>query len=779
MDLRAIRRNSLTKPIFKWARKALPGMSETEQAAIEAGEVWWDADLFTGNPDWSKLLATPAASLSEDEQAFLDGPVKELCTLVDDWRITWHDGDMSPAVWDYMRSKGFFGMIIPKEYGGLGFSAYAQSEVVRTLSTRSITAAVTVMVPNSLGPGELLMMFGTDEQRNYWLPRLADGREIPCFGLTSREAGSDAAAMNDTGVVCKGKFKGKEVLGIRLNWRKRYITLSPVATVLGLAFKMRDPDGLLGEKEDIGITVALVPTDLPGVEAGRRHLPAMQFFQNGPIEGHDVFVPLDHIIGGAERAGHGWAMLMAALAAGRGISLPSLSAAGTAAAARTTGAYARIRTQFGLPVGKFEGVQECLGRLAGNAYLIDAARRLTCAGIDEGRAPAVVSAIMKAHATYRMRNSVIDAMDVHSGKTVIDGPRNYLGTFWRAVPIGITVEGANILTRNLIIFGQGSIRCHPYLLQEMKALEEPDREKALDAFDEAFWAHVGHSTRTLFRAWWRSWTGGRFAPAPNVSPEVTGHYRQLSRYAAAFALLADMALLTMGGALKRKESISARLGDILSELYLLSAVLKRWEDEGRQTEDLPLVDWCMATGIARMETAFDQTLANFPSRVTAGFLRFLIPGGTGRRGPSDRLTQRCAEILLEPSATRERLTPGLYGGQPGDGVHSLERAFELVTKTDALRRKLKDAGLDMDQARAKGVITEDEHSRLREAVAAVAEVIEVDDFAADELGGVRPAEAANPQAKPTPVKPKAAPKPVAEPKPKAARAASKRKVASR
>lgn len=737
MALRAMRKSILTQPIFRWAKASLPMMSETERAAVEAGEVWWDAELFTGNPDWFKLIHTPPAQLTLAERAFLDGPVQDLCAILNDWRVNWEDGDLPPQVWQVMREKKFFGMIIPEQYGGLGFSAYAQSEVIRTLSTRSITGAVTVMVPNSLGPGELLMMFGTDAQRNYWLPRLADGREIPCFGLTSREAGSDAAAMIDTGVICRGEYENNKVIGIRLNWRKRYITLAPIATVLGLAFKMRDPERLLGGEEERGITVALVPTDLPGIKRGRRHLPGLHFFQNGPIEGKDVFIPLDHIIGGAERAGKGWPMLMSALAAGRGISLPSLSAAGAAFAARTTGAYARIRTQFDLPVGKFEGVQESVGRLAGTAYMIDAARRLTCAAIDQGRAPAVISAIMKVHATYRMREAVIDAFDVHAGKTVIEGPRNYLGGFWRAVPIGITVEGANILTRSLIIFGQGSIRCHPFLLEEIAALNEPDHEKALDAFDTAIWGHVGHAVATLFRAWGRSWTRGRFAPAPDAGP-VTSHYRQLSRYAACFALTADIALLTLAEALKRKEQISGRLGDILSELYLLSAVLKRWEDEGRQEADLPLVRWCMEDGIAKITRSFDLVFANLPNRVLAALLDFLMPMSARRRGHSDELTQICANILMKPSATRERLTPGLFLGLEGDSVHHLERAFALVVDTEPLRRKLRDAKVDTEEGRIKGIITKDEAAHLAEADAAVAEVIEVDDFASEELTGVRP-----------------------------------------
>ncbi|MGA7486784.1 MAG: acyl-CoA dehydrogenase, partial [Xanthobacteraceae bacterium] len=471
MSERSFRRDWLSKPIFGWARHVLPTLSDTEREAIEAGDVWWDADLFGGNPDWGKLLAVPPSTLSGEEQAFLDGPVNELCGMLDEWRITWELRDLPPEVWDFLKRHKFFAMIIPKADGGLGFSAYAHSEVIRKLSTRSITGAVTAMVPNSLGPGELLHQFGTKAQRDYWLPRLAAAEEIPCFGLTSPEAGSDAASMVDSGVVCRGMWQGRETLGIRLNWHKRYITLGPVATVIGLAFKLYDPDHLIGDRDEIGITLALVPTDLPGVEIGRRHLPSMMVFQNGPTIGRDVFIPIDNVIGGAIQAGKGWKMLMSALAAGRGISLPSLSAAGAAFAAHVTGAYARIREQFHLPIGRFQAIQERLGRMAATAYLLDAARRLTCAGIDQGHKPAVITAVMKEQATERLRVVTNDAMDVHGGKAVQEGPLNYLGTLYRAVPVGITVEGANIVTRSLIQFGQGAIRSHPFLLREMTALE--------------------------------------------------------------------------------------------------------------------------------------------------------------------------------------------------------------------------------------------------------------------------------------------------------------------
>ena len=730
----SFRRNWLSWPIFRWAQRALPSLSETEREAIEAGDVWWDADIFSGNPDWAKLLAVPAATLSPEEQAFLDGPVEELCRMVDDWRLTWELRDLPPEAWEFLKTRKFFAMIIPKEYGGLGFSAYAHSEIIRKLSTRSVSLAVTAMVPNSLGPGELLLQFGTEPQRSYWLPRLAAGTEIPCFGLTSPEAGSDAASMTDSGVVCRGDYLGREVLGIRLNWHKRYITLGPIATVLGLAFKLRDPDHLIGDRDNIGITLALVPTSLPGIEIGRRHLPAMQVFQNGPNRGRDAFIPIDNVIGGLDQVGKGWKMLMSALAAGRGISLPSLSAAGGAFAAHVTGAYARVREQFHIPIGHFEAIEERLARLAATAYLLDAARRLTCAGIDQGHHPAVVTAIMKSQATDRLRISVNDAMDVHGGKGIMDGPLNYLGNFYRAVPIGITVEGANIVTRSLIQFGQGAIRSHPFILKEMMALQDADRVRGLETFDQVFWQHLGHSFINALRAWAHNWSGGFFAPAPNAGP-VSRFYRQLGRHAAAFALSVDMALLVLGGALKRHEMISGRFGDILSELYLLSAVLKRWKDEGEKKADLPLVEWCMDSGFATIEARFDEILANFPNRPTAWLLRFLIqPLGPRRRGPSDALTRECAAIPLEPSATRDRLTVDLFHPTDGNGLARLDRAFALVTAVQPLRDRLRNARVyDLEEARQRGLIDAADVARLKDADQAVADVIAVDDFAAEEI----------------------------------------------
>ena len=747
--------------LYNWARKALPQMSETERVAIEAGDVWWDAALFSGNPDWRELLKVPVARLTDEEQAFLDGPVEQLCRMIDDWRVRFEWFDLPPAVWAFIKQKKFLGMIIPKAFGGLGFSPLAHSEVVRKISTRSLTAAVTVMVPNSLGPGELLMKYGTEAQKQHYLPRLANGREIPCFGLTSLEAGSDAGAMTDTGVVCWGRHEGNRVLGMRLNWSKRYITLCPIATIIGLAFRLHDPDGLLGGAEDLGITAALVPAKTPGVTTGHRHYPAHQVFQNGPTQGHDVFLPLDAIIGGQAQIGQGWRMLTSALAEGRGISLPSLSAAGLVVSARTAGAYARIREQFGLPIARFEGVAAPLGRIAASAYLVDGARRLTCVGLGLDHKSAVIAAIMKAHATERMRTAVNDALDIHGGKGVMDGPHNYIGDLYRAIPISITVEGANILTRNLMIFGQGAIRCHPFLLKEMMALDREDRP----AFYKAFNAHLLHAVATFGRALGRSWTRGALAPRP-MGGKLGGHYAQLSRYSAVLAFLSDMAFLSLGGGLKRKEMISARLGDILAELYLLSGTLKRFEDEGRQAEDQPLVDAAMADGLARMEKAVDEILANFPARPLAWLLRLIVPGDAkARRGPDDDLLLRAAAVITEPGPARDRLTCNVFLPQDDDGVARLERAFALTIAADPVRRRLRQAKVkDWRKAQADGLVSEEEAKQLEAAELAVDLAASVDDFAPGTLEPHRkPAPKAAPKAAQGPAEKRRATLPAAPP----------------
>ncbi|MCX7561234.1 acyl-CoA dehydrogenase [Sulfitobacter sp. F26204] len=733
----SLRATYLTKPIQKWAKGVLPALSQTESEALTAGEVWWEAELFSGSPDWSKLHAVRAPKLSEEEQAFFDGPCRELCKMIDDWEINQKAADLPAPVWKFLRDQKFFGMIIPKSHGGLGFSAFAHSEIIRFISTRSVAAAVTVMVPNSLGPGELLHMFGTDDQKDYWLPRLADGRELPAFGLTSAEAGSDASAMKDEGVICKGRWEGKEVLGIRLNWAKRYITLAPVCTVLGLAFKLRDPDGLLGDEKDLGITCALVPTDLDGVETGKRHLPSSTMFMNGPTMGKDVFIPVENIVGGPDYAGKGWMMLMSALAAGRGISLPSMGCAAIALSAHTTGAYTRIRQQFNLPIGKFGGVQARLGRLAADSYAMDAARHLTCAGLDEGRALSVISAIMKAQATFKMREALNDAMDVHSGKAVIDGPSNYLLPLYRAVPIGITVEGANIVTRSLIIFGQGSIRAHPHMLDNMMALQEKDSEKSLEMFDKSLWAHIGHTTKTLFRAWGRALTGGRFAPAPDAG-KATQIYRQLSRWSAAYALTADFCFLTLGGALKRKEMISARMGDVLSEMYILSAALKRWEDEGRQEADLPVLNYAAAEAFKRIQTALDDVIVNLPARWAAWVLRFLTwPAGT-ERGPNDRLIAECSDLLYHPSETRDRIVGTVHQGCDRNGVLLLNRCYAKVTAMEPVTKRLRDAKKTPQQALEAGILSDAEMKDINEMNELISQVIAVDEYTPEELAALFP-----------------------------------------
>ncbi len=735
----SFRRDRLTRPIFRWAKTAMPAISETEEKAIDAGTVWWDGELFSGAPDWGKLIAMPPARLTDEERAFLDGPVEELCSMLDEWQIAWKDRDLSPAVWDFLKSRKFFGMVIPKQYGGLGFSNTAHSEVVRKVSSASVVAGVTVMVPNSLGPGELMLHFGTQAQRDYWLPRLADGREVPCFGLTSADAGSDAAAMKDVGIVEYGEHEGQRVLGIRVNFDKRYITLAPVATVMGLAFKLRDPDNHLGRGEHLGITVALLPTSTPGVRHGDRHIPQFTFFQNGPISGRDVFIPMDWVLGGPERVGEGWTMLMTALAAGRGISLPSQSAAAAAMAARLTGAYARVRTQFNVPIGMFEGIQEPLAEIAANAYQIDAARRLTVAALDEGHRPSVVSAIMKYNATELMRRSIEMAMDIHGGKGIIDGPMNMLGAQHKSVPIGITVEGANILTRNLMIFGQGAIRAHPFMLSEMRALSDPDPEQGLDRFDKAFWGHVGHSLANAARTALFGWTGGLAAPAPRGAAFLS-HWRQLSRYSAAFSMLADFALLTLGGALKRREMISARLGDILSELYLLGATLKRFETEGRPEADRPIVEYIMQRGYNRMGLAFSGVFVNLPSRWAAVAARLLsFPLGVPLRPPADELVREVADILMRPSSQRDRLCPDLYigEGRPDHPVAVLETAFRLVVEAAPIDKRLREGKTrDIEKAREAGLITSEELALLRERDEAVARVVAVDAFPMEEVSPI-------------------------------------------
>ena len=620
----AVRRLVISGFVLNIFRKILPQVSQTEQEALDAGTVWWDGELFSGQPDWKKLLAYAKPTLSAEEQSFVDNETDQLCAMIDDWDVTHVRQDLPPEVWQFIKEKGFFGMIIPKEYGGLQFSALAHSAVVTKLASRSATAAVTVMVPNSLGPAELLLHYGTKEQKDKYLNRLAKGLEVPCFALTGPFAGSDAGSIPDSGIVCKGVFNGqKDVLGLRMNWEKRYITLSPVSTLLGIAFKLYDPDHLLSAVEARGITLALIPTNTPGVVTGRRHFPLNSAFQNGPTSGKDVFIPLEYIIGGAERIGQGWRMLMECLAAGRSISLPASATGAAKLSARASGAYCRVRKQFKMPVGQFEGVEEALARIGGNVYMMEATRVLTASAVDMGEKPSVISAIAKFHCTERSRSVINDAMDVHGGKGICMGPDNYMARTYQQIPIGITVEGANILTRSLIVFGQGAVRAHPYVLKEIKAAHETDKKKASLDFDAALWGHVSFSMSNAVRALVFGLTGGHGIDVPTEAP-TRRYYQKLTRYSSAFAFSADVAMLVLGGSLKRKEKISARLGDVLSQMYLCSATLKRFEDDGRPETDLPLLHWSIQDSLYKIQEAFDGVFQNFPSRIAAWLLRRLV-----------------------------------------------------------------------------------------------------------------------------------------------------------
>ena len=729
-------------------KKVLPAMSQTEKEALDAGTVWWEAELFKGKPEWQKLHAIKAPKLSTEEQAFLDGPVNEVCAMVNDFQVTHELADLSPEVWQYLKDNKFFAMIIKKKYGGLEFSAYAQSLVLQKLTGVSSVLSSTVGVPNSLGPGELLQHYGTEEQRNHYLPRLAEGKEIPCFALTSPEAGSDAGSIPDYGIVCKGDWQGEEVLGMRLTWNKRYITLAPVATVLGLAFKLRDPDGLLGDKQDLGITCALIPTDLKGVEIGNRHFPLNVPFQNGPTQGDDLFVPIDFIIGGQKMAGQGWRMLVECLSVGRGITLPSNSTGGIKSAALATGAYARIRRQFKQPIGRMEGVEEPLARLAGNAYVMDAASNLTVAGIDLGEKPSVISAIVKYHCTHRGQRSIIDAMDIVGGKGICLGPSNFLARGYQGSPIAITVEGANILTRSMIIYGQGAIRCHPYVLNEMEAAYSESSD-ALDKFDSALAGHVSFTMSNLVRSLWFGLTDGRGSDAPTplnkTDKQTQRYYQQLNRYSANLALLSDISMAVLGGSLKRRERLSARLGDILSQLYLGSATLKRFESEGSHAEDLPLVHWGMQDSLRQTEVAIDEFLANFPSPVIGRLLRVvLMPFGRIRRAPNDKLDSQVAHIIQTPSETRSRIGRGQYlEATEHNPVGKIEKALEVILQAEPLFDKVckethqKRAFLRLDLVAQlgleKGILTEKEAALLVSAEEHRLYTINVDDFSPEKL----------------------------------------------
>jgi acyl-CoA dehydrogenase len=747
LNIRPLRKALITRPFMKAYLRLLPKMSQTEREALEAGTVWWDGELFTGAPQWSKLLSAKAPQLTAEEQAFLDGPCEELCRMIDDWHITHERGDLPPHVWDYLKVRGFFAMIIPKHYGGLEFSAYAHSCVLVKIASRSATAASTVAVPNSLGPAELLNHYGTQEQKDYYLPRLARGEEIPCFALTGPRAGSDAASIPDTGIVCRGMWQGREVIGLKLNFSKRYITLAPVATVIGLAFRMFDPDRLLGDKADIGITCALLPRNTPGVTIGRRHFPLNVPFQNGPVQGRDVFVPLDVIIGGAKMAGSGWRMLVEQLSVGRCISLPSNATGGGKAAVWATGAYARIRRQFSMPVGKFEGVESVIARMVGLTYTMDAARSVTAGAIDGGEKPSVPSAMLKYHATEMGRQVANDAMDVHGGKGICMGPRNYLARAYQVVPVAITVEGANLLTRNLIIFGQGAVRCHPFVLREMTAARNPDRRRGVDDFDRALFGHIGFTISNAVRSLIMAMTLARFARVPVQGP-TQRYFQHIVRFSASFAFTVDVAMLTLGGYLKKKENLSARLGDVLSCMYLASMILKHHENQGHPPEDLPMVEWACRNLLYHAQEQLHTFLRNFPNRLLAGVMRLLVfPRGRTYFAPDDRLARKVAALVTSSTEARERLCHHIYWTlEPNNPLGLLQEALLMAEAVEPLEKRIRVDGVktgkitaldlpgQIQQAVACGIISASEGATLREYDRKCLELINVDDFAQDELG---------------------------------------------
>jgi len=739
------RRKQISAPLLRTFAKVTPKLSDTEQTALEAGTVGFEGELFSGKPDWHELLKQPRPMLSVEEQAFLDGPVEELCGMIDDWQITHELADLPPEIWAYVKKHKFFGMIIPKQYGGLQFSALAHSAVLQKLSTMSATVSSTVAVPNSLGPAELLLHYGTDEQKNHYLPRLAVGEEIPCFALTGPYAGSDATSIPDYGIVCKQLVDGKETLGIKLTFDKRYITLAPVATVVGLAFRMYDPEHLLGDKDDLGITLALLPRSTPGLEIGRRHLPLNIPFQNGPIHGKDVFAPLSVLIGGPEMAGHGWRMLVECLSVGRAISLPSNATGAMRGSAAATGAYARMRKQFGLAIARFEGVEEALGRIGGLTYATAALSRATAAAVDRGEKPAVPSAIAKYHATEWARQIASDTMDVHGGKAVQLGPKNYAGRGWSSVPIAITVEGANIMTRSLMIFGQGAIRCHPYVLKEMQVLTVADYGERLKTFDRLLFSHIGFGMSNAVRSFVLGLTGSRLGDSAGDA-YTRRYYRKLNRYSAALALCADVFMGVLGGKLKFKEKLSARLGDVLSYLYIASSMLKRYEDTDRPDADRPLLAWGIHECTWLMQNALDGAIRNFPVRPVAWLLRMLVfPLGRREVPPSDRLGRRVAAILTAPNEARDRLTEWVYLTPTANNtVGRMNALLPDVIAAEPVERKLSkslksgqfkshDYLGQLAEAKQAGVISAAEFDLLKRVRESVFEFISVDDFDPAEL----------------------------------------------
>jgi acyl-CoA dehydrogenase len=737
------RQNLITRPFLGFYKAALPKLSETEKTALESGTVSWDGELFSGKPNFKKLHEVPAPQLTTEEQEFIDGPVTELCSMVNEFEINHVKGDMPPEVWKFIRDNGFIGMIISKKYGGLGFSALAHSMVLQKLASRSASVAATVAVPNSLGPAELLHQYGTEDQKDHYLPRLAKGLEIPCFALTGPTAGSDATSIPDTGVVCKRKFEGKEQIGVLLNFDKRYITLAPVATVIGLAFQMLDPDGLLGDKKHLDITLALIPRDTKGVDVGRRHFPLDVCFQNGPVKGKDVFIPMNYLIGGEKMIGQGWKMLVECLSVGRAISLPSCSTGGAKMVTYATGAYARIRKQFNMPIGRFEGIEEALCEIAGLTYSMSAVSTMTALAVDQGEIPAVPSAIAKMHATDMSRQIISHSMDIHGGKGIIMGPRNYIGRAWMGLPIWITVEGANILTRSMIIFGQGAIRCHPYVLKEMEAASIEDKEERLKKFDDVLFKHIGYTFSNGVRSFFMGLGLWRLEKSP-ADKFTKPFYARITRYSAAFGLAADISMLTLGGALKKKEKTSARLGDVLSHLYMASAVLKRYRDQGSQSADQAIVAWSLRNHFYKIEQALKLLTYNFPNKIVGFVLRRLVlPLGTHELPPGDGLGHKASSLILNPNETRARLTDGIDKVvSERNSVANMNETLIKVIDAEPLERRIlkaiKSGDLDeitpagqLQQALDKEIISKLEFNKLTKVRAEVMEVITVDDFEFD------------------------------------------------
>ena len=739
-----LRRELITQHLFSYFKKVLPPISKTEQEALLAGNTFWEAELIQGSPNWKKLNDIQDTALTSEEQSFINNQTETLCKMIDDWKVFCKQ-DLPQEAWDYIRKERFWALIIPKEYGGLGFSTYAHSTIVMKLASRNVALAVTVMVPNSLGPGELIAKYGTKEQKDYYLPRLADGSEVPCFGLTEPMAGSDAGAMEAKGIVCRGQHEGKEVLGIKLNWDKRYITLAPIATVIGVAFKLYDPDKLIGNKKDIGITLGLIPAKHAGIKSGERHLPLAAAFMNGPLHGRDVFIPLDWIIGGVEQVGHGWQMLMECLAVGRAISLPAMGVATAKVCYRMTGAYASLRRQFNVPIGNFSGVQEVMGRIGGLAYMADATRIFTASVIDSGYHPAIASAITKYYLTEFSRTIINDAMDVQAGRGIIIGPRNYLAHGYMSIPIGITVEGANILTRSLMIFGQGSVRCHPYVLPELQAASNPDQTKGAKDFDRLIIKHIGYVLSNLVRlrvsqigSWWDR----------KASSDITSvYYSQLTRLSNTLAVMTDLAFAFLGGQLKRDENISSRFADVLGYLYMASAVMRYFEKNKRPTTDLPYVEWSLDHSIYIIQKALVEICENFPRKNVRWLLRWIcFPFSLPYRPPKDSITQKIALSMQELSDLRDRITKNIFlSTDPKDPMGRIEFTFKSSIAAQPALKKLRAAikarEIDseyslidqIESAQKQQLLTAAETQMLHEYYNAVSDALAVDAFTQEEI----------------------------------------------